>query len=171
MRKREIRTITVDIFDTILIRKIHPEERQFFLVARQWQKLLQKTFSPELDAEKILNFRIYARKKLFTANRCFGEVPKLGFKHSFDVTLSSWFSELVHSLENHYNITLTNEARNKLVQEMIKIELDVEKKQLQPNRALIELLKTLKRRYQLKIYFVSDMYLDSDQISLLLQFF
>lgn len=42
--KRQIRTITLDIFDTVLMRDVWPEDIQFYEVAKKWQPLFKKYF-------------------------------------------------------------------------------------------------------------------------------
>ena len=66
--EKNIKTITFDVFDTVLIRKIHPENRQFLMVAKKWLPLFQEVINKEITAEKIYYYRVYARNELFDVN-------------------------------------------------------------------------------------------------------
>ena len=62
-----IRTITVDIFDTVLFRKIWPEDLQFLVVAEKWLPRFREVFDADISAYKIYSWRQYARSELFAA--------------------------------------------------------------------------------------------------------
>lgn len=63
-----VKSVTFDIFDTVLLRKIHPEEMQFLEVAKQWVPLFHKVVSDKIEANELLSTRIYARKELWNIN-------------------------------------------------------------------------------------------------------
>lgn len=63
-----VKSATFDIFDTVLLRKIHPEEMQFLEVAKQWTPLFRKVVSNKIEANELLSVRIYARKELWNIN-------------------------------------------------------------------------------------------------------
>ena len=59
-----------------------------------------------------------------------------------------------------YKKKLNTDAKEKLVRQMIFTELGTEKENLIPNYQLIKVIRKIKRENKnLKVYFVSDMYL------------
>lgn len=166
--KQKIKTITLDVFDTVLLRKIHPEEQQFLQVATQWLPLLQEKISPKITAEKVLYWRQYIREELFDANNKYVLDHNSSNQKHYDVTLDSWFSNIVAALATNYNVELTAKNTKQMVEKMIAIELEAEIANLQPNHQLIAILTQLKQTYNLKLYFVSDMYLTTAQVQVLL---
>ena len=166
--KQKIKTITLDVFDTVLLRKIHPEEQQFLLVATQWLPLLQEKISPKITVEKVLYWRQYIREELFDINNKYVLERNPNNQKHYDVTLDAWFSNLIVTLAANYNVELTTKTINHMVEKMITIELETEIANLQPNHKLITVLTQLKQTYNLKLYFVSDMYLTTAQVQTLL---
>ena len=165
-----IKTLTFDVFDTILIRKIHPEGQQFLLVAEKWLSLFRKYINPEITVEKIYYLRLYTRNELFDIYNKYIRTEEETRQHShYDVTLESWFKNLVNVTAMLYNVKITKEITTQMMQEMITIELETEIDNLAPNRPLINCVKQLKKaRPDLKFYFVSDMYLTTKQVKMLL---
>ena len=166
--KQKIKTITLDVFDTVLLRKIHPEEQQFLLVATRWLPLLQEKINPKITAEKVLYWRQYIREELFDINNKYVLDHNPNDQKHYDVTLDTWFSNLIIALAANYNVELTTKTINHMVEKMIAIELETEIANLQPNHKLITVLAQLKQTYNLKLYFVSDMYLTTAQVQALL---
>ena len=166
----DITSMTFDIFDTILLRKIHPEDKQFLMVAEKWLPIFQENISAELTAFKIYSWRIYTRNELFDINNKYVIKHTLFRKEYYDVTLETWFTNLVVSIAHSYDIKLGYNKIKTMVSTMIKIELSTEVEQLYPNTKLIHLIERIKNEHQdLKVYYVSDMYLTSDQINRLLK--
>ncbi len=167
---QNIKTLTFDVFDTILMRKIHPENQQFLLVAKKWLPLFRKNINSKITVEKIYSLRLYARNELFDIYNKYVKTEKDVKRHiHYDVTLESWFKNLVYITAMLYNVKITETAATQMVKEMITIELETEIDKLIPNRPLINCIKQLKKsRPDLKIYFVSDMYLTTKQVKMLL---
>ena len=42
----QVKTITLDVFDTILMRKVWPEDQQFITVADKWLPYFREIISP-----------------------------------------------------------------------------------------------------------------------------
>lgn len=174
VKDQNLTTVTLDIFDTILMRKIWPEDLQFYKVATKWQPLFQKHFAKTITADELYSFRIYARQELIAVHRRYN-LPKtsdfdLNPAPEYDVTLRTWFSKIIDLLAVKHKIKTYDRAA--LLREMIKVELDTEKSHLTPNRDLINCLARLKRQHRhLKIFFVSDMYLTAKEITELLNHF
>lgn len=165
-----IKTLTFDVFDTILIRKIHPEDQQFLLVAKKWLHLFRKYINPKITVEKIYYLRLYTRNELFDIYNKYIKTEEKTKQHShYDVTLESWFKNLVNVTAMLYNVKIAKENVAQMVREMIADELETEIDNLAPNRPLINFIKQLKKaRPDLRFYFVSDMYLTTKQVKMLL---
>lgn len=158
---KSIRTITVDVFDTILLRDLWPEEVQFIEVAEAWLPYLRRELAASLTSYELVTFRQYARRVLLAA--------KPTATHDPEVTITEWFDELVRLLAEKYNKHLGKKHQQKIVEELVIRELEVEKRHLQPNTALLKQLTRLKEQLGVKIYFVSDMYLTPRHVKALLQ--
>ena len=172
-----VKSVTFDIFDTVLLRKIHPEEMQFLEVAKQWVPLFHKVVSDKIEASELLSTRIYARKELWNINSKYNtreasdEDPLLSL-YAYDVTLEEWFALIVDLFVEKYNKKINQEAKDNLVASMIDAEIKTEKRELFPNEPLIETVRKARQNNpQLKVYFVSDMYLSKKYILDLLHHF
>lgn len=167
--EKNIKTITFDVFDTVLIRKIHPENRQFLMVAKKWLPLFQEVINKEITAEKIYYYRVYARNELFDVNNKYVIEKRLKDKEYYDVTLKSWFTNLVKILAMTYNVSLGTRIISSLVDNMIDLELETEIENLAVNKVLIKQIEKIKINFpEIKMYFVSDMYLTTNQVQKLL---
>lgn len=174
IQSAQIGSITLDIFDTVLYRRVWPEEKQFYLVAKHWLPLINDSISPNITAEEVLSWRIYARNELLDVKNSYAKQINNSDstnKPRYDVTLRDWFSELIKLLSLKYNKRLADDKASKLVATMCDIELQTEIENLYPNKQLISLIEYLKKRYHLKVYFISDMYLTASQIKFLLDAF
>lgn len=172
LQSTNIRSITLDIFDTVLYRRIWPEEKQFYIVAQRWLPVLRSAISPDLTTDEIWSWRIYARNELLDVKNTYPDrrqtVDKVAGRRRYDVTLDDWFRELIQLLAIKHHQQLSQRTIAQLSQQMVTIELQTELENLSPNRQLICLIKQLKQQYGLKVSFISDMYLTTDQIKSLL---
>lgn len=170
----QISTITVDVFDTILMRKMWPEDVQFIKVAEQWLPILKKYF-PETTVQEIYSYRIYARQELWHTHHRYGATNKKGdFSLStnleYDVNLATWFAKILELLSIKYNKNI--QKIDNIADEMAKIELAIEKANLVPNKQLIKQLSDIKHKNpKIKVFFVSDMYLRGREIQEILDYF
>ena len=177
LSNNDVKSVTFDIFDTVLLRKIHPEEMQFLEVAKQWVPLFNKVVSDKIEANELLSTRIYARKELWNINskyntRGASDKDPLLSLYVYDVTLEEWFALIVDLLVEKYNKKINQEAKDSLVASMIDAEIKTEKRELFPNEPLIEAVRKARQNNpQLKVYFVSDMYLSKRYILDLLHHF
>lgn len=172
-----VKSATFDIFDTVLLRKIHPEEMQFLEVAKQWTPLFRKVVSGKVEANELLSIRIYARKELWNINSKYNkheisDDDPLSSLYAYDVTLEEWFALIVDLFVEKYNKKIDREAKASLVASMIDLEIKTEKRELVPNEPLINTIKRARKNNpSLKVYFVSDMYLSKKYILDLLNHF
>mgnify|MGYP001683526308 CR=1 FL=1 len=68
IKEKGIETITLDIFDTVLLRKIWPEDMQFLKVSRKWIPELREVFSNNIQEYELYSLRMYTRKELLNIN-------------------------------------------------------------------------------------------------------
>lgn len=151
----------MDIFDTVLLRKIWPEDVQFYLVAQKWQQSFCQLFSSSITPGEIYQIRVYSRNELKSANCRYNCSQKKGDfslagNVEYDVNLTIWFREIIRLFEVKYKKKLNTDAKEKLVRQMIFTELGTEKENLIPNYQLIKVIRKIKRENKnLKVYFVS----------------
>ncbi|MBQ6409832.1 hypothetical protein IJI18_01075 [Candidatus Saccharibacteria bacterium] len=177
IKQQNISTITLDIFDTVLLRKIWPEDLQFLKVAQKWTPIFRQIFSKHITADELYSYRIYARKELIAIHKRYNR-PSTDSNFSlenlveYDVNLDSWFSQIIDLISTKYQVKLTSNQKTQILRSMIKIELETEKQFLIPNYKIINIVKKLKNRYpRLKVFFVSDMYLTSENLKILFDHF
>ena len=166
----QIGSITVDVFDTILLRDLWPEELQFVEVAEAWLPLLRSEIEPTITAYEVLTFRAYARRSLLAS---LPSEDAQGEPLDREISISVWFTELVHQLAEKYEMQLSASQAKHLVQELTSIELQIESRHLRGNQKLARALRELKHTSRaegvtLPVYFVSDMYLHTEQVEQLL---
>lgn len=165
-----VNTITLDIFDTVLIRKIHPEEKQFLIVAEKWLPLFKEYIDESISVEKLVYWRLYIRRELFDVHEKYNAEKTFLNRKTYDLNLKLWFENLLIALSNSFNISLAPKKKDEIVNEMIKAELATEIENLSPNTTLINCIRKIKKQYpKLKVYFVSDMYLTTSEIEKLLE--
>ncbi len=162
---QNVNTITVDIFDTILMRKVWPEGLQFLEVAKRSVSIFQNSIDPSITAYELYSWREYIREEILTAKR------QDAYAHNdVDLTLEEWFSELYCVLSAKYTAT-PKTIPKKVLDELIAVELAVEKEYTAPNLELIGTLRQEKAdNPALKLFFVSDMYLTAKQVNELLDY-
>lgn len=153
--------ITVDIFDTLLLRKWQPEPWRFYTLARLFDKEFKKA---KLNTTPyfIYSQRAYLGRTLREQNH------QLGFDH--ETTHSDILTAIITDTARRQGKNLSQKAITTLVQKLRQIELGYEKTQLVLNKKLLELLQTAKEDKK-KIYYVSDMYLSTTDLNELLAHF
>ena len=150
--------ITVDIFDTLLLRNWKSEQLRFYDISCKMTDAFKKY---GLRAEPHLIFR---QRNLFSEQVRLLNVSK-GKDH--ETSHQEIFSLIINDLERRNGKKLNNSSATSLLRTLNGIELQYEESVLKPNYSLIKLL----RRESLKgkrIYFISDMYLNSKQLEKLL---
>jgi len=157
------KTVTVDVFDTILLRKIWPEGRQFLEAAKRALPLFKKYISPEITPYEIYTWREFTRQELLDAKR------KDFYAHNdVDINLEEWFNALFTLLTAKYTGE-TKKAPKEFIEQLVHVEMELEKEYLQPNHRLVSTLRQTKAETPgLKVYFLSDMYLTTQQVEELL---
>ena len=138
--------ISVDIFDTLLLRDGQSEETRFFQSALALKKMCPHINS---NANTIFKARYLAHHTLY---KLYAE--NVITEPSIDSILS-------------YQLDLLNDKQVTLEQ-LLEIELNVELNSLSVNRSLLEVLNELSENTQ--IVLLSDMYLSSDIIKKIINF-
>lgn len=153
------RYITVDIFDTLLYRKPQPEFYRFYKLSEVYCKQFKK-YGFSVTPYFLFLQRNYITSILRAENSKKGCDP--------ETTHHDIFSAITDDLVRRQNIKLSATNKKKLLDEIIDLELNYETTQLKPNKSLLKILNK-NRRNSTKIYFVTDMYLQSQQINVLLK--
>jgi FMN phosphatase YigB (HAD superfamily) len=169
LQKEPIRSITVDIFDTLVLRDFTSEEERFFEIARRWLPVVRDAISQEVTDWEIYSFRNYVRsleQRAFAWSRATGIASS---EHpEFEIRLADWVAGIVRQLAEKYSVRLTGDQSHDLTHRLIELELAYEASVLKPNRLLLRLLTGFQERQPVKVYLVSDMYLSAAQLKDLL---
>lgn len=151
--------ITVDIFDTLLYRKPEPEFYRFYKLS-------------ELFCNEFKKYGFYVTPYFLYLQRNYintilrAENIKNGFDH--ETKHSDIFTTIVDDLMRRQNIKLSLANKKRLISRILELELEYERTQLNPSKSLLKILTKAKQN-GIKIYYVSDMYLESKQIDNLLK--
>lgn len=159
IEQAHIQTISVDIFDTILLRCVHPESARFERIAEAWHKILKEKDVPCLTLVEMRSEATRAVRALDEDRGGDGET-----------TIDDIVDGVIHLLCTRYQLPLDETKRQSLISAFIEAEIDTEKKMLIPNTTLIQALRHAKER-GVRIYFLSDMYLRTEHIHRLLRHF
>ena len=127
----DVTSITLDIFDTILLRKIWPEEKRFYLVAKQWAPLFQDAIDDSITPAELSSWRNYTRGEVLSAKNTYRNPDTTPDKVygwiNYDITLQEWFQSLTELMSAKYNTALSDKQINQLVAKMTNIELATER--------------------------------------------
>lgn len=165
-------SITLDIFDTILMRKIWPEEVQFLEVARLWSPVFGAKIDRSITYYELYTYRRDVRRVLHAVKRHHVDESVSESLDTVIIGIEEWFERIIDALADRYDKELSTTEKRELLKAMIDIELAVEKSNLKLNTNLVRWLKKVKHAHpNIKIMFVSDMYLRAQDINELLKFF
>jgi FMN phosphatase YigB (HAD superfamily) len=170
LQKESVRSITVDIFDTLVLRDFSSEEERFLEIARRWLPTMRAAINSSITDWEIFSFRDYARSlmhKEFAWARATGinALPNT----EFEPRLSEWVETLILELADKYERLLSSDEVADLVTQLMAEEIAFESTVVRPNRLLLRLLAGFQRDFGVKIYLVSDMYLSGSQLEEVLQ--
>jgi len=165
LETNSINTITVDIFDTILLRRVWPEGLQFIEAAKRSLSIYKESINQNITPFEIYSWREYVRTEVLDAKR---QDPH--GVNDIDLNLEEWFTELFAVLGAKYNGEPLKISEKDL-EALIGIEMQTEKEYTQPNMPLIDVLREAKvANPKLKIFFASDMYLTTEQVRAMLEY-
>jgi len=151
--------ITVDIFDTVLLRKWRPESWRFYYLATLMTTELAK-YDIKTSPLFLYSQRLESSSILKSYNAISGK--------DYEARHASIIENMVSELERRKNTKLSKSRKSRLLNSLLKIELSYELSQLQVNKKLIRILRDNKSSGQ-KIYFISDMYFEYKELSTLLR--
>lgn len=154
--------LTVDVFDTLFLRKTYPEDLQFIAVGELQSRLLRERLNLDLKPEFLYTLRLEARAAISRREHRSGldGEPKL----------AEILAVILESLEHKYQLEISADLRTALHTDLAKIELEMEKQRLLLNLDIIKFLRRLKDK-GVQLYFLSDMYLGRQDIFDLLEYF
>ncbi len=152
-------TITVDIFDTLLLRKWQPEPWRFYKLAKATSDILNKSGFRTTQMQ-IFELRNYYSSILRQANL------ETGF--DYETKYEDIVKNIIISLQKRQNINASKNTIKTLVDKIKNNELEFESKQLYLNKKLYKTIIPYLSK-GMDIYFVSDMYLSSQDLSFLLK--
>lgn len=162
--------ITVDIFDTLLLRRKWPEDVQFMEVSKIWAQIFEEYFSKSFSYYEIYTYRQEIRKVLQTAKKLSIEQESTYDKAT--VGIVEWFESVALAIASTCKHRMSRDDLDVLVGKMVQAELKNEKSNLTPNKNLIKKIRSAQlNKSSLKIYYLSDMYLRSRDIDELLKSF
>ena len=151
--------ITVDIFDTLLYRKPQPEFYRFYKLSEIYCKYFKK-YGFSVTPYFLFLQRNYMTSIIRSENAKKGYDP--------ETTHRDIYSAVINDISKRQNINISISDKKDLLNKIIEQELTYEITQLKPNKPLLKILNNAKRN-NIKIYFVTDMYLQSEQIKVLLK--
>ncbi len=150
----KINTITVDVFDTILLNDYWPNDLRYLDLANSWLPIIHRVISSQITAYELYDWRRFAQNEL---------------QHTHQpLRLDLWLDALINLLCHKYHIALTDDQHLELLASLITIELDFIIHNTQINHSLITQLSAVKQLIpKLKIYFITHSPLTSAQIKTL----
>ncbi|MEN9620777.1 MAG: hypothetical protein RL499_970 [Actinomycetota bacterium] len=158
-----IRTLTVDIFDTVVLRDTWPEAVQFAEVSAAWLPLVRSLVSSSITVRELTSFRHYARRLLQREHANRREAGR-----DAEVGIDAWFTLMLSLIARKYDEPMTDAELEVTVSQLIDIELECELRHLRANTGLVRELVAARDRHDLRVYFLSDMYLTAAHIETLL---
>jgi len=142
------RVVSVDIFDTVLLRTTRPEFARFLDIgARQLAALKEAGRDVRLRAEDLLVIRIMSAQAAYRNVAPVGGIREAKYEQIVGIMLKA--CGLPDDLE--------------LVEILTQVELDYEANVMTPNRLLVDILEEARRAGK-RIIGVSDMYLSAECI-------
>lgn len=138
--------LSLDIFDTFLLRNSKPEKKRFYEVSKKHYIFLKNqginvNFEDLFFYRKLCHNISYRIKKLQESER--------------EGNLKDVFCLMLRCLN----------VEEKFLDDLMEIEVEYEKMNLKVNRKLLKLIKTYCQKFkEVKIFFVSDMYIPEEKM-------
>lgn len=154
IQEHQLKSITVDVFDTLLLHDYWPADLRYYDISVRWLPSINRLISPDITTYELYNERIAAKHAL--------DNEKLSSR------IDIWFDILIDALCDKYNTPLSEAARFELLASLMAVELEFEAENTKPNSSLLKQLTTLKQQNpDLKFYFIADSHLMSEQLKTL----
>lgn len=148
-----ITTVTLDIFDTFLLRNSKPEWLRFFEMAKVHAIFFRRQ-GYNFSTECLFGARLTAHKIAYRTAPLVGKYRDASIHQIFRIFL------------NYIGL----DAYDSTIHELVDLELGYEKENLTINKMLFNTAKEFYKR-GVKIFFLSDMYFQKDHIEILIQHF
>lgn len=153
-----LRTITVDIFDTILLNDYWPRKLCIYELAGQWIGDICRVTGLQVTNYELLSLHNQAERELRLAGQ--------------PLQIDTLFDAMLDLLCIKYGIEISDDDRLQLLATMIATEIQFKITNSRPNYGLIAILQSIKQVHpELKIYFVTDTALYGEQIKTMMQIF
>jgi FMN phosphatase YigB (HAD superfamily) len=147
------KVVSVDVFDTLLLRTTKPEPARFLDIGqRQLRILLENGASAHLTAHDMLILRLMAARAAYRNARHVDGVREPGYGYIARIILGA--SGIRPS--------------DSVIEDLVNAELDYESAVLAPNRVLVNILKQARKAGK-RVICISDMYLSAKQIETLIR--
>lgn len=148
-----ITTVTLDIFDTFLLRNSKPEWLRFFETAKLHANFFREQ-GYNFSTECLFAARLTAHKIAYRTAPLVGKYRDASIHQIFRIFL------------NYIGL----DAHDSTIHELIDLELSYEKKNLTINKMLLNIANKF-HKGGVKIFFLSDMYFQKNHIEILIQHF
>lgn len=156
IENNRLTSVTVDIFDTILLNDYWPEKLRYYDLAKRLVMDLCQAAPLQITAYELLELRKQAERELHAAERPL----------QIDLILDS----MLDLLSVKYSLGLSDDERLQILATMIATEIQFKINNTRPNHNLIAQLKNIKELHpEVKFYFVSDTPFFAEQIKTMLQ--
>lgn len=154
--EHHLTSMTVDIFDTVLMREYWPSKLRRLDLAREWHTIFQSAYT----AIALTPFEIFD-----AYTYCSHIVSEVHGTDRLDLTLDL----MIDFLCTKYSVALTSDQKFQLLVSLIRTALEFEIAHTSVNDHLLDQLKFVKQLHpELKIYFLTDNRLGLGQIRTLL---
>lgn len=158
INRHQLQTMTLDIFDTIILNEYWPSGLRQYDLATKQLPLVRSLIDTSITAYELYDLRRYARELILS--------------HHHTLRLDMWLTVLLELLLIKYPAQLTDAQQLDLLANLIKTELEFTLANCKPNLPLLTQLQALQKLYpDLKFYFVSHSYLTANELKTLLQIF
>ncbi len=155
IKSQKIKSLTVDVFDTIMLYGYWPADLRYYDIAVRWLPTIHRYISPDITTYELYDRRIEAKRALD--------------QQHLSSRIDIWLDVMVDGLCSKYNVELDENTTMEILTALMAIELEFEMENVRPNTALIDQLAKLKKTFpKLKIYFIADSTFMSEQISMIL---
>ncbi len=147
------RVVSVDVFDTLLLRTTKPEHARFLDIGKRQLPIMHGHGAPRhMNGRDMLVLRLMAAKAAYRNAAHVDGIREPGYGYIANIMLHA--SGLAPSDE--------------VTARLVDAELDYEATVLTPNRTLVDILRKAKRAGR-RVICVSDMYLSAKQIEALIR--
>lgn len=167
LRENHLQSITLDIFDTVLLYRNWPEQQHDIAVAKIWHQSLPELLGTTLSPLELLEWRKLTHHELYYLHTINHDEAQ-----PFILDYETWFAQMISFISERYNLDLDNTKRELIQQTMLRDQLQATTDLVKPNRSLIQAISELKKALpDLKVYFLSDGSYSRDQIQHFLDFY